>query len=777
MNSAGGSETLSRLALAAEPPGRWSISKPHSCEICSEEVVQVKTSPVAGVCFECLWKGIDELTPDGKHMICGGCGRLYMGSELITYSSTMSRDLEEAKLAANSGCEIYKWLLARLAQRSNEKVLGNGHFKLSASEFVNKPPRGDENKRCSVEMEYQELESTTTIRLGGVEAWTFKTDEASKYLSSRPVETNVRSLTSVRFAQECFQKCIRTHAKCHMNLTDEYDRLTRTETFVIDQESMTVSDAPSRLLDLGSGKNADQIKVVELSALKKKGTRNPDDSQSFPGFAALSYCWGGNQEFSLTKKSSEKLMQGFSVNELPQTLRDAVWVARNIDIRYLWIDALCIYQDSQQDKLREIASMADYYSKATVTICAASASKVVQGFLSVRDEPRYEFGPVRLSLKNGDRNEGSIYLSQEAENEALPEPTVTRGWTLQESLLSRRMLIYAQKQLNWCCVSSSAECGGIHVHPAGRMLGGDESLVQGIHPMGSLLDRTTRDQWTILVREYTRRSLGFEGDKLLAVSAIATKIMSLCQERSEDKMYVAGMLIEPGDGEMDSWVPRLLWYPFDDIKASTRAEIYRAPSWSWAALDGPIEPLARERFLDDERQLTFAPVESYHIDLQDDLAPFGGVVGGHLQVNARERLLAACLKLPLQFRVITDQNSEKFLKDRAERLEVFPDTYFDEKNIATVCDGDEDLADRVVLIELGWKDWTLSPRGSEVASVGLVAIKSSTPLLETLSRIGIYRLIRGSMEEKYGPEVRLKEAIFPSEELFKGCEVAARTLV
>jgi hypothetical protein len=69
------------------------------------------------------------------------------------------------------------------------------------------------------------------------------------------------------------------------------------------------------------------------------------------------------------------------LEELAQTLRDAIDVTRKLGIRYLWVDALCIIQDNVTDKSREIERMGKVYKNATVTIAAASASRVSEGFL------------------------------------------------------------------------------------------------------------------------------------------------------------------------------------------------------------------------------------------------------------------------------------------------------------------------------------------------------------------------------------------------------------
>ena len=67
--------------------------------------------------------------------------------------------------------------------------------------------------------------------------------------------------------------------------------------------------------------------------------------------------------------------------KLPGTLQDAITVTRLLAIKYLWIDLLCIIQDSKEDWARETARIARIYENSTVTICADAAKDGHSGFL------------------------------------------------------------------------------------------------------------------------------------------------------------------------------------------------------------------------------------------------------------------------------------------------------------------------------------------------------------------------------------------------------------
>jgi hypothetical protein len=71
------------------------------------------------------------------------------------------------------------------------------------------------------------------------------------------------------------------------------------------------------------------------------------------------------------------------MQQLPATIIDAIRLAQTLSISYLWIDSLCIVQNSEEDKVREIATMDRVYKNSWVTISAARASTCLDGFLGI----------------------------------------------------------------------------------------------------------------------------------------------------------------------------------------------------------------------------------------------------------------------------------------------------------------------------------------------------------------------------------------------------------
>jgi Heterokaryon incompatibility protein (HET) len=109
---------------------------------------------------------------------------------------------------------------------------------------------------------------------------------------------------------------------------------------------------PSRLVDTFD------LKIVTVS----RGTRRP--------YFALSYVWGTDPNPTLRRDNfsafhSRKGLQDPAVR-LPRTILDAMEITRSFGYRFIWIDALCIVQSDDEDKMREIAIMHEIYANAKV---------------------------------------------------------------------------------------------------------------------------------------------------------------------------------------------------------------------------------------------------------------------------------------------------------------------------------------------------------------------------------------------------------------------------
>ncbi|GAB1313015.1 hypothetical protein MFIFM68171_03225 [Madurella fahalii] len=640
-----------RERLQHPDPGRpdlrsFTFEKPHTCGHCETIRLDLGIKKPVYICFECRHEGVGKTSNNGQY-VCASCGRSFAatGGDDLWYSAVLDHNVLQAADAARAGCELYRWIAEKTVgyistvtkkwdtEEAMDVIAKYCRFQISGISSMNSGQGG----QCVLSFKLvcsgavSEGHPSHSTFLGTLPAWAAASDPASKYILSRPYERDVKSQESMLFAQQCFQACMRNHPWCR---TDQIGHLSlaRKVKELLPREKVYFSDIPTRLIDVGKH-DSPHLKLVETAdntVLMK--------AVAEAGFMALSYCWGGDQPAKLLKAKLEGYKQNIDSSELPQTVQDAVWVARVTGFRYLWIDSLCIYQDDDDgrgnnpDKESEITRMASYYGRATITLCAASAEKAVDGFLGAREDPTFAVGPIRiqLGLKETGQAIGHVYLIEETDPPPA-EPTTTRGWTLQESLLSRRVLIFGRRQLYWSCLNSFGGCGGNLVTLTDRTIPGVQSLVDGIYPVGSLIDQPTSIQWGVIVRDYTQRDLGRGEDKLWAVSALAQHMVAVSKKRGEDPLYAAGLLVDlrqPG-----TWLPQLLWHLISP--KLTRPNTYRAPSWSWASVDGPVMVPSWTPSLTE-----YAAVESWKVELSVPAAQYGALNGGHIVLTARVQPLS-----------------------------------------------------------------------------------------------------------------------------------------
>ncbi|KAF7188469.1 hypothetical protein HII31_10131 [Pseudocercospora fuligena] len=168
-------------------------------------------------------------------------------------------------------------------------------------------------------------------------------------------------------------------------------------------------------------------------------------------YAALSYKWGEAQQYLTLEKEFEALQKpgALTSRPLPATVRDAITLTSNIGLDYVWVDALCIIQDSPSHKAKQISQMHLVYGCATVTIVAASSAHADDGLAGVHDKPR-DFSECSASI-NGLRLIARKCFLGRIMNASEYN---TRAWTYQESSLSRRVLSITSRGVTMQCCSS-----------------------------------------------------------------------------------------------------------------------------------------------------------------------------------------------------------------------------------------------------------------------------------------------------------------------------------
>jgi len=169
-------------------------------------------------------------------------------------------------------------------------------------------------------------------------------------------------------------------------------------------------------------------------------------------------------------------------------------------------------------------------------------------------------------------------------------------------------------------------------------MGDPPSLSRDIYPLEVLEDMPARVQWEKVVENHTRRGLTNQGDKLLAVAAVASVIHAMDLNRDRrSSVYLAGLLTELKNGQVasDSFSGVLSWMAVQPT--ATRAIYFCAPSWSWACIDGVIEPNTSLVTRTDRSRLGRVKhrfqVLDYGVDLTVPAAPYGSVTGGYLKIK------------------------------------------------------------------------------------------------------------------------------------------------
>ncbi|RSL56045.1 hypothetical protein CEP53_006894 [Fusarium sp. AF-6] len=330
----------------------------------------------------------------------------------------------------------------------------------------------------------------------------------------------------------------------------------------------------------------------------------------------------------------DRFQNSIPCSSLAPTFRDAITITRNLGIRYLWIDSLCIIQHCREDWEQESNNMGSIFRDATLTVFAAASRNSNGGILNkkpslshpkdvqlkVFSDPE-DYTTVMASVKCFSPKESFQWMWSQS-------PLATRGWTFQEQALAPRCLIYGEKGICWKCPRKlhSSKLSQVHVRDVLRR--SENSILYSPTPPGtSLVSFQVMNEYYGHVSDYSRRALTVPSDKLPAMSAIAKALSHKLAQENASSTYLAGLW------EVD--LPRGLMWGAISRSYAPHVSIYRAPSWSWATTDSPVT------FCD---RLPWAFCSEYSTDLRivncevcpsNPGYPFGEVKSGRLVVEGR----------------------------------------------------------------------------------------------------------------------------------------------
>lgn len=400
---------------------------------------------------------------------------------------------------------------------------------------------------------------------------------------------------------------------------------------------------PPRLLDLSS----ESPRLVI-------GANIPPGQQ----YAALSHCWGANTSFlRLTNdRLDEFLENGISLGDLPQNFRDAIQMCRWVDIRYLWIDSLCIIQqgaNSEGDWNDHVKLMLYIYENCDLCIATAAAGSATENAFKSRNPNSITPIAIDSPPVNAPYESPEPHLLIEIDHDVRGHrnaPIASRAWVLQERLLSPRILTLGTQQLFWEC----SQTDGLHVcetFPLGLHGGwnhhafrrgpfnlpryGDSSSVNGIlESLCEEQDKATNslqairenwDTWRELIKTYSACQLTYpDEDKSAAFAGIAQHMTEVFNNAE----YVVGFF----HFELPA---ALLWLRIDESQShQSRPSLYRAPSWSWVSTNSQVSPCYEIDDLSSPDVTYLASVQSHRAEYTEPGNTFGRVKDAEIVIRA-----------------------------------------------------------------------------------------------------------------------------------------------
>ncbi|KAK1624048.1 heterokaryon incompatibility protein-domain-containing protein [Colletotrichum phormii] len=329
-------------------------------------------------------------------------------------------------------------------------------------------------------------------------------------------------------------------------------------------------DLPTRVIDVGEFLDSEDVRLTLTKGAKGH-------------YVALSHCWGGAISPPLTAETLGPFQDSITVTTLAQNFQDAIAITRHLGLRFLWIDCLCIQQDSKSDWENESKRMGLVYRNSTVTISAMVSAGSKDGILgsSHTDSPKSK--RATINIWNRQYNQVVTIRRKDPNGEDLRgldlnSALQTRGWTLQEYMLSPRHILYGRSMIYWRCPHHFVSPDGL---PFGNRSpqSAYKDLSQVLHsgvlassPPGPSETNVILCDYYELVNAYSQRKLTYGSDKLPAFSGIAQRLHPVIGGD-----YLAGLWTS-------DFRRGLLWTREGNFCHHER-DNYRAPSWSWAVTD------------------------------------------------------------------------------------------------------------------------------------------------------------------------------------------------
>ncbi|KAI0103824.1 hypothetical protein GGR51DRAFT_523569 [Nemania sp. FL0031] len=343
---------------------------------------------------------------------------------------------------------------------------------------------------------------------------------------------------------------------------------------------------PTRLIDVGTN-GSPELRLIETRETVPESTK----------YIALSHRWGDEKtHFSTLRRDQSgrgRELEAFKIripeDELPATFKDAVVTARTLDVRYLWIDSLCIIQGDEGDFKEESKNMETVFSCAYCVLAVSRAASQCDGFLK-RIEPR-----KYITLSGKDKQ--PFYVCQwidDFSRHVLEGPLNRRGWVLQERALARRTIFFTEKQTYFEC-GEGIRCQSLMNmrHNMVDFLGDPKFPSKAMNSRRGLKIVYFQN----LYKQYSRLDFTRVEDKPFAIEGLENRLRAAYQTQGGYGIFDDGQgkglfhrsllwqRSEAPEGAPVPWLSRISFSPGRNISV---------PTWSWMAYQGGIDYLAPE---------------------------------------------------------------------------------------------------------------------------------------------------------------------------------------